>query len=56
MNKFTQALGVVEQTAVRAELDQEEAKREQRKKDLMLNGPAIDGPEVSQDAIDSIFD
>lgn len=30
--------------------------REQRAKDLLLNGPAIGGPETAQDAIDAMFD
>ena len=28
---------------------------EQRRRDLMLNGPALNGPEVAQDAIDALF-
>lgn len=29
---------------------------EKRKKDLLLNGPALNGPEVQQDTIDALFD
>ncbi|MFT4090924.1 MAG: protein phosphatase CheZ [Asticcacaulis sp.] len=32
------------------------SEREQRARDLLLNGPAIGGPETAQDAIDAMFD
>lgn len=56
VSRFAEAVGADETEAVKAELDDEEAASEQRKKELILNGPAIDGPEVSQDDIDSLFD
>lgn len=33
----------------------EEDIRDKRKKDLLLNGPALNGPETKQDAIDAMF-
>lgn len=35
---------------------QEISAEEKRRRDLLLNGPAIGGPEVAQDAIDAMFD
>lgn len=56
VQRFTLAFGQQVKHVANIEYDEEDAKREQRKKDLILNGPAIDGPEVSQDAIDNMFD
>lgn len=56
VTKFSNAVGNENRDNVRAELDQEDLAREQRKKDLILNGPAVGGPEVCQDAIDNMFD
>ena len=38
------------------ESDQPENEEEQRKKDLMLHGPALEGDGIDQDEIDSLFD
>lgn len=56
VSRFAQAVNGQEADAIRDELDEEETLREKRRKELILNGPAIDGPEVSQDDIDTIFD
>lgn len=56
VNRFAKAIGADETDIISTELDEEETKREQRKKDQLLNGPAIDGSTVSQDDIDSLFD
>jgi chemotaxis protein CheZ len=36
--------------------DLEETDEERRKREQILNGPAVDGPEMGQDAIDKLFD
>lgn len=50
VTKLASALGV-EDKAVETL-----SEREQRARDLLLNGPAIGGPETAQDAIDAMFD
>jgi chemotaxis protein CheZ len=49
IERFAQVMGVED-----AALDENEG--DKRKKDLLLNGPALDGPEVKQDTIDALFD
>jgi chemotaxis protein CheZ len=49
--RFAEVMGV--QDLAHAE---EESAKEKRKKDLLLNGPALNGPEVKQDTIDALFD
>ena len=49
VSQFSEALGVKD--AERVETDDEKRRRE-----LLLNGPAMDGPEVAQDSIDALFD
>lgn len=48
ISRFAQAMGIQE---TEVELTEEE----QRRKDLLLNGPAIGGPETAQDDIDKMF-
>ena len=48
VTKLAQTLGVEDKEV-------ELSEREKRARDLMLHGPAIGGPEVKQDAIDSMF-
>jgi chemotaxis protein CheZ len=48
VERFAHVMGVVDAP------DEDDAKTK-RKKDFLLNGPALNGPEVSQDAIDSLF-
>ena len=48
IDRFAQVMGVED-----AEVQMTE--EEKRKKDLLLNGPAIGGPEVAQDDIDAMF-
>jgi chemotaxis protein CheZ len=48
IERFASVMGV-EDAAV------EESDAEKRKKDLLLNGPALNGPEVAQDDIDAMF-
>lgn len=50
IDKFTSVMGV--EDAADTELTEEE----KRKKALLLNGPALNGPEVQQDTIDALFD
>jgi chemotaxis protein CheZ len=47
--RFTEVMGVEDAAA-------EETEKDRRKKEQLLNGPALDGPEVKQDAIDALFD
>lgn len=47
--RFSQVMGVED-----APVPETEAER--RRKELLLNGPALDGPATSQDAIDALFD
>lgn len=49
IDRFAQVMGVED---AEVQLSQEE----KRKKDLLLNGPALNGPEVKQDDIDAMFD
>lgn len=49
MRDLVERVGVVEEAAV-------ESAEQRRQRELMLNGPALNGPEVSQDAIDALFD
>jgi chemotaxis protein CheZ len=49
LERFTAVMGV--EDAVLAETDEERRRREN-----ILNGPALNGPEVAQDAIDAMFD
>ncbi|MEZ5939362.1 MAG: protein phosphatase CheZ [Hyphomonadaceae bacterium] len=46
---FADALGV-------RDAEVQESDDEKRRRELLLNGPAVDGPEVDQSAIDSMFD
>lgn len=48
IDRFAQVMGVED-----AEVQMTE--EEKRKKDLLLNGPALNGPEVAQDDIDAMF-
>lgn len=41
---------------VSVQVDPEDARRESRKQELMLNGPQAEGAGVSQDDIDALFD
>ncbi len=52
VSRFAGALGASD---VGGHFDQEEAKREQRKQDLLLNGPQSVGEAVSQDDIDALL-
>lgn len=47
--RFAQVMGVSD-----AQMDEEDP-RDARKKALLLNGPALNGPEVKQDEIDAMF-
>ena len=49
VTQFSQALGV-------QDAEREETEEERRQRELLLNGPAMNGPEVKQDDIDSMFD
>jgi chemotaxis protein CheZ len=49
VDRFAKVMGVVD-----APVEVSEA--EKRKQALLLNGPALNGPEVKQDAIDALFD
>ncbi|MEM8919845.1 MAG: chemotaxis protein CheZ, partial [Pseudomonadota bacterium] len=46
---FAVALGVEDSS------NQEETEEDRRKRELLLNGPALDGPETAQDDIDAMF-
>jgi chemotaxis protein CheZ len=46
--RFAEVMGVDDAEA-------EETEKDKRKKELLLNGPALNGPEVQQDAIDALF-
>jgi chemotaxis protein CheZ len=46
--RFTEVMGVEDAAA-------EETEKDRRKKEQLLNGPALNGPEVKQDAIDALF-
>lgn len=48
VSQFASALGV-------SDASQEESPEEKRRRELLLNGPALDGPETSQDSIDAMF-
>jgi chemotaxis protein CheZ len=48
VTKFASALGVTDSAA-------EESADEARKRELLLNGPAMNGPATSQDDIDALF-
>ncbi len=50
VGKLANTLGVEDS------LPQEMTEEEKRRHDLLLNGPAIGGPETKQDAIDAMFD
>jgi chemotaxis protein CheZ len=41
---------------VKDEHSGEESAEERRRREQILNGPAVDGPEMGQDAIDALFD
>jgi hypothetical protein len=47
--------GVADHLGEASEKDAHLSVEEQRRRDLMLNGPALNGPEVAQDAIDAMF-
>lgn len=47
--RFAHVMGV-------QDADAELTEDEKRKKELLLNGPALNGPEVKQDTIDALFD
>lgn len=49
IDRFAHVMGVADAEAQLTETDK-------RKKDQLLNGPALNGPEVAQDAIDAMFD
>jgi chemotaxis protein CheZ len=49
LSRFAHVMGV-EDAAV------EESDADRRKRELLLNGPALNGPEVKQDDIDAMFD
>lgn len=49
LERFTAVMGVED-----AEI--EETAEERRRRENILNGPALNGPEVAQDAIDAMFD
>ena len=48
VSQFATALGV-------KDAKREESAEEKRKRELLLNGPAMNGPEVAQDDIDAMF-
>jgi len=48
VTKFADALGVTDSA-------QQETAEEARKRELLLNGPAVNGPATSQDDIDALF-
>ena len=48
VSHFAHALGV-------KDADRETSAEEKRREELLLNGPALDGPEVAQDDIDAMF-
>lgn len=48
LHRFSKAMGVSDAISVETDDDR-------RKKALLLNGPALNGPEVAQDAIDDMF-
>lgn len=50
VSRFAATMGVQD-----AEADEEELAETERKKKLHLNGPAIGGPEVGQDAVDELI-
>ncbi|MCG8560216.1 MAG: protein phosphatase CheZ [Hyphomicrobiales bacterium] len=52
VSRFANAIGA---TDIEGALTEEEAKREQRKKDLILHGPQHDGDGRNQDDIDALF-
>ena len=63
LSKVTALLGLIETRVVRlvhelgvTEEGSDEAEGDQRNQELMLNGPALDGPETSQADIDAMFD
>lgn len=47
--RFTEVMGVEDAAA-------EETEKDRRKRELLLSGPALEGPAVKQDAIDALFD
>ncbi|MEN9873448.1 MAG: hypothetical protein RL186_345 [Pseudomonadota bacterium] len=49
LERFASVMGVEDAEHVETEADR-------RKRDNILNGPALNGPEVAQDAIDAMFD
>ena len=49
VSAFSEALRGTRQSA------REETAEEKRDREQLLNGPAIDGPEVAQDDIDALF-
>jgi len=51
VSRFAEVMGVHDTGNAQAETDEEKRAREQ-----LLNGPAIGGPETSQDDIDAMFD
>lgn len=50
----TRVARLAEQLGV-SDKEEELSADDQRKKDLLLNGPALNGPEVGQDSIDALF-
>lgn len=48
IDRFAKVMGV-------EDAEHEATEEEKRKKDLLLNGPALNGPEVKQDDIDAMF-
>ncbi|MEK7661128.1 MAG: protein phosphatase CheZ [Pseudomonadota bacterium] len=49
IDRFAHVMGV-------ADAEVQISDKDKRKKDQLLNGPALNGPEVAQDAIDAMFD
>jgi chemotaxis protein CheZ len=49
LERFAEVMGVEDAAAVETDADR-------RKRENILNGPALNGPEVAQDAIDAMFD
>ena len=54
VSRFAAAIGAQTEDDTQP-VSEQEAKREKRKKDLILNGPALEGEGVSQDDIDALL-
>lgn len=52
ITRFSEALGIADGVE---ELTEEEARREQRKAELLLNGPALEGEGTDQDGVDALL-